>query len=186
MRKKNIWHVTGDTWHVTCDMWHVTHSVGWTFSQNFSSLALPVWDWQCIEDIWTKGSVIELMNEWITTRLYGRSRQCGRPVGARCSMGLGRNPLINGLIQHTFKLYILFLEKFTVIPFDWTKLFPVDHKSPWCFRKKDFLKMKKKIGVRFLIEDPPAKPAKQKKKVALEKSLRLHTRGGPAVAAKGL
>ena len=29
------------------------------------------------------------------TRLYGRSRQCGRPVGAPCSMGLGRNPLIN-------------------------------------------------------------------------------------------
>ena len=36
-------------------------------------------------------------------RLYGRSRQCGRPVGAQCSMGLGRNPLINGLIQHTYK-----------------------------------------------------------------------------------
>ena len=47
---------------------------------------------------------------------YGRSRQCGRPVGARCSMGLGRNPLINGLIQHTFKINFLFLEKFTVIP----------------------------------------------------------------------
>ena len=35
---------------------------------------------------------------------YGRSRQCGCPVGARCSMGLGKNPLINSLIQHTFKL----------------------------------------------------------------------------------
>ena len=49
---------------------------------------------------------------------YGRSRQCGRPVGARCSMGLGRNLLINGLIQHTFNLNFLFVEKFTVIPFD--------------------------------------------------------------------
>ena len=47
------WHVTCDTWHVTCDTWHMTHSVGWTFSQNFSSLALPVWDWQCFEYIST-------------------------------------------------------------------------------------------------------------------------------------
>ena len=44
-------------------------------------------------------------------QLYGCSRQCGRPVGARCSMGFGPNPLINGLIQHTFKFNILFLEK---------------------------------------------------------------------------
>ena len=49
---------------------------------------------------------------------YGRNRQCGRPVGAQCSMGLGLNPLINGLIQHTFKLNFLFVEKLTVIPFD--------------------------------------------------------------------
>ena len=49
---------------------------------------------------------------------YGRSIQCDCPIGARCSMGLGRNPLINGLIQHTFKLDFLFVEKFTVIPFD--------------------------------------------------------------------
>ena len=46
------------------------------------------------------------------------SRQCSRPVLARCSMGFGPNPLINGLILHTFKLNILFLEKFTVIHFD--------------------------------------------------------------------
>ena len=30
-------------------------------------------------------------------------------------LGLTRNPLINGLIQHTFKIF-LFVEKFTVIP----------------------------------------------------------------------
>ena len=46
-----------------CDKCYMTHSVGWTFSQNFSSLALPVWDWQCLEDIWTKGSLNELMND---------------------------------------------------------------------------------------------------------------------------
>ena len=44
------------------------------------------------------------------SQLYGRSRQYSRPVGAQCSMGLDRNPLINGLIQHTFKLNILFVE----------------------------------------------------------------------------
>ena len=44
----------------------------------------------------------------------------------------------------------------------------------------------KKILVGFSIWDPPAKPAKQKKQVALEKSMRLHTRGGPAAAAEGV
>ena len=70
----------------------------------------------------------------LNSQFNGRSRQCGRLVLAR--MGLGQNPLINGLIQYTFKLNFLFLEKFTVIPFDYTKLFPVDHKSPWCFRRR--------------------------------------------------
>ena len=45
------------------------------------------------------------------------SRQCSRPVLDQCSMGFGPNPLINGLILNTFKLNILFLEKFTVIHF---------------------------------------------------------------------
>ena len=39
----------------------MTHSVQRTCSQNFSSLALPVWDWQCLEYIWTKGSLTQLM-----------------------------------------------------------------------------------------------------------------------------
>ena len=45
---------------MTRDTWHMTHSVGRTFSQNFSSLALPVWDWQCLEYISTNH---ELMNQ---------------------------------------------------------------------------------------------------------------------------
>ena len=44
----------------------------------------------------------------------------------------------------------------------------------------------KKIRVRFLIGNPPNKPAKQKKLVALENSLRLHTSGGPAAAAEAV
>ena len=66
----------------------------------------------------------------ILTQYYGRNRQCGRPVGTQCSMGLGRNPLINGLIQHTFKLNILFVEKIIVIHFDQRNFFPVDPNSP--------------------------------------------------------
>ena len=62
------------------------------------------------------------------------------------------------------------------------KLFPIDHKSPWCKKKKKKIE-NKKIKVKFSIGDPPAKPAKQKKQVALENSLRLHTQGGPAAEA---
>ena len=69
----DIWHMTCDRWQVTCDRshmthkcdtWQMTHSVGWTFSQNCSSLALLVWDWQCLEDIWNKGWLNESINQW--------------------------------------------------------------------------------------------------------------------------
>ena len=52
--------------------------------------------------------------------------------------------------------------------------------------KKKKKNQTKKIRIRFSIEDPPAKPAKQQKKVALENSLRLHARGGPAAAAEAV
>ena len=58
--------MTCDRWHMTCDTWHTTHSLRWTFSQNFSSLALPVWDWVCLEDILTKGWFIQWINELMT------------------------------------------------------------------------------------------------------------------------
>ena len=50
-------------------------------------------------------------------------------------------------------------------------------------KRKEKIKTKK-IRVRFSIGDFPAKPAEQKKQVALEKSLRLHTRGGQTAAAE--
>ena len=49
----DTWHLTRDTWHMTYDTWHVTHGGGWKFSQNFSSPALMVWDWQYLEYIST-------------------------------------------------------------------------------------------------------------------------------------
>ena len=67
------WHVTRYTWHVIHDTWHMTHSVGWTFSKNFSSLALPDWDWQCLEDIWSKGSLTHLINQWMIYKAVYRT-----------------------------------------------------------------------------------------------------------------
>ena len=50
--------------------------------------------------------------------------------------------------------------------------------------EKKILQKQKKIRVTFSFGDFPAKPAEQKKQVALKKSLRLHTRRGPAAAAE--
>ena len=60
----------------------MTHSMGGTFSQNVSSLALLVLDWNCLKYIWTKGSVNQLMN-------YG-----GDCRTATATPGLLRNKLV--------------------------------------------------------------------------------------------
>ena len=39
-----LYHFVKKKLHVTLDTWHVTCCVGWTLSQNFSSLALTVCD----------------------------------------------------------------------------------------------------------------------------------------------
>ena len=64
------WHVTHDMWHVTKDMWHVTHGVWWTFSLNFSSLAITVWDKWCCEYIEEKD---HLLNQWINGKAVCRT-----------------------------------------------------------------------------------------------------------------
>jgi hypothetical protein len=53
-----MWHMTCDTWQVTHDTWHVPRLGGWTFSQNFSSLALTVCEIWYYEDL-------EEKDEWI-------------------------------------------------------------------------------------------------------------------------
>ena len=59
----DTWHVTHDAWHMTRDTWHVTRLGGWTFSQNFSSLALIVCDLWYYEDLEEKDDLItELIN----------------------------------------------------------------------------------------------------------------------------
>ena len=39
-------------------MWHMTGEGRWTFSQNFSSLALTVWEWRCSKNISTKKELL--------------------------------------------------------------------------------------------------------------------------------
>ena len=95
-------------------------------------------------------------------------------------MELRRNPLINGLIPHTFKLNMLFLEKIHSNTFWLDKTF-----SCWSQVTMMFLKTKK-IEFDFQLGTPPAKPAKQKKQIALEKLLRLYTRESPAAAAEAV
>ena len=71
--------------------------------------------------------------------------------------------------QKVLLWFFLFVEKITVIPIDYRKLFPVDHKSPWCI---------KKIRARFLNESPPAKPSKQKETISSWKIIEVTVSGG--------
>ena len=66
-------HMTCDMWYVICDTWHVTH-VTWQvgtgkpflFFLLFSSLAFTVWEWKCIEDIFTNYQLVSLsINQWM-------------------------------------------------------------------------------------------------------------------------
>ena len=59
--------------------------------------------------VFTLGTLLLVLA--LNPQLYGCSRQCSRPVLVQYSMGFSPNPLINGLIQHTFKLNIFFLKK---------------------------------------------------------------------------
>ena len=57
-------------WHVTHDKWHVTHGGGWTFYQNFSSLALTVWHlWHLVD--WEEKE--RLLNQWINNESVSRT-----------------------------------------------------------------------------------------------------------------
>ena len=81
-QKIDMWHVICDMWHLTQDTWHMTHCVRWTFSQNLSSLALPVLYWQCLEDIWTKG----WLNEWVTEVIVESPGYIGSIKKTTCDM----------------------------------------------------------------------------------------------------
>ena len=70
-----MWQVICDTRHVTHDMQQMTHVIRYIVcSQNFSSLALPVWDWQCLDYIWTKALLNELINKLMTEVIVEKTR----------------------------------------------------------------------------------------------------------------
>ena len=96
-------------------------------------------------------------------------------------VGLGRNPLLNDLIQQTFKLNFFFVEKFTVIPFDETKLFLDDHNSPRCFRF--FFIENKKMEWDFQLGTPrqAKKTSSSWKIIEVTHSLRSHCGRGSRV-----
>ena len=100
-------------------------------------------------------------------------------------MGFGRNPLINGLIQHTFKLNFIIVKKITVIPFDKQKLFVLITNHHDVIDKKKLLKTKKSDLDFQLATPPPSLPSKKKKKT-LEKSLSLHICGGLSTATEAV
>ena len=54
--------LTHDTWHMTCDTWWGVHILS-----NLSSLALTVWNWQCLKDSERKD---DSMNERIIEIIY--------------------------------------------------------------------------------------------------------------------
>ena len=71
---RDMWHVTRDMWQVTRDTWHVTHLGGWTFSQNFSSLALTICDLWYYEDLEEKDDWLnQWMNELISDKTVYRT-----------------------------------------------------------------------------------------------------------------
>ena len=67
---RDMWLVTCDTWHVTCDMFFCFFGGGWTFSQNFGSLALTVCDLWYYEDLEEKADSI---NEWMSDEAVYRT-----------------------------------------------------------------------------------------------------------------
>ena len=69
-KKCDMWHLTRDTWHATCDTWHVTRLGVWTFSQNFSSLALTVCDLWYYEDLEEKA---DGLTQWMNHKAVYRT-----------------------------------------------------------------------------------------------------------------
>ena len=56
--------IISNHWGVACDTWQMTHGGGWTFSQNFSFLALMVWVYWWLEGLEEKAdSLTELIND---------------------------------------------------------------------------------------------------------------------------
>ena len=69
---KNLLHYFAKQIYVTGDMLYVTQGGGWTFSQNFSSLAFLAWERHIFAHISTKGNLGLLMKKGICIKKKSR------------------------------------------------------------------------------------------------------------------
>ena len=104
---RDMWHVTFDTWHVTSDTWHVTRDTfgGWTFSWNFSFLALTVCDLWYYEYLEEKDDSI---SQWINYEAICRT--------APATLGPSITLYIIIYIIYIIYLFFLFPLIYLVIP----------------------------------------------------------------------
>ena len=93
-----------DRWQVTCDRWHVKLCVRWSFSQNFSSQALTVWDLCCCEYLRKRMPdwLNELSNWWIN---YGYT-------GSVNKGNIVVNPLFSSVTHCSINIFNIFWVKF--------------------------------------------------------------------------
>ena len=95
--KSYTWHLTPDTWHMTpapatwhmtCDTCHVTCGL----ATNFSFLALPVWDKQCLDDSeWKDHQPNESVN-YLTLFLPGFQNYVKGQGGGRFALPIVNRP----------------------------------------------------------------------------------------------
>ena len=114
-----MWHLTCDTWHLTPDMWnltrdtwHVTHGGGWRFSQNFSFLALTVWDLWCCKNLEEKADSLNYKGVYRTALATPGllNRQCCTALGHSKSERMSKS-------HHCFKSYSHFSRLGCVVAF---------------------------------------------------------------------
>ena len=96
--------------------WHVAHCGSWTFSQNFSSLALPVWDKQCLEDSEQKDYSMKLINEWMSNE--GNCRRAPARPGRLKKITLASWHMTSDTRIETF-LGLWYVGGHTIIIFFW-------------------------------------------------------------------
>ena len=99
-------------------------------------------------------------------RQNGYSKKCGRPVRARCSMRIGPVPTNKWFKSAYLQIKYLIPRKIHSNTFWLEKLFPVDHKSPWCLRNKRL--KKKKWEWDFQLGTPLPSPPSKKNKYPLK------------------
>ena len=148
---RDTWHVTHDTWHMTCDTWHMTPDMWpmtggkrWTFFQNFSCLALTVWEWRYSENI----SIKDQLLHWLINQLFNDKGVCSTaPVTPGFSV-IGVNSTSIGLSLGL--AYPVFCRFFKLIKPIYCWVWSCFWASNIPFKNK--FQHKRKIGLEYLVE----------------------------------